>query len=94
MNKKTNYTNEFKFKIAIEAIRGDKTIAQLVQEHNVASSLISKWKKQVLESGASLFGSSSKPPSAPCSNEKKLYEQLGRQAIEIDYLKQFAGRYR
>lgn len=93
MSKKTNYTNEFKFKIAIEAIRGDKTLAQLVQEHNVASSLICKWKKQVLDSGASLFGSNVKQ-TAPCSNEKKLYEQLGRQAIEIDYLKQFAGRYR
>lgn len=93
MSKKTNYTNEFKFKIAIEAIRGDKTLAQLVQEHNVASSLICKWKKQLLDSGASLFESSAKQ-TAPCSNEKKLYEQLGRQAIEIDYLKQFAGRYR
>ena len=58
MNKKTSYTNEFKFKVAIEAIRGQKTIPQLVQEFNVASSLISKWKKQVLDTGASVFANS------------------------------------
>ena len=40
MNKKTSYTNEFKFKVALEAIREQKTIAQLVQEFNVARSLL------------------------------------------------------
>jgi transposase-like protein len=93
MNKKTSYTNEFKFKIAIEAIRGQKTIPQLVQEFNVASSLISKWKKQVLDNGSNVFSNSAKPPVAD-EKEKKLYEQLGRAAMEIDYLKQFAGKYR
>lgn len=93
MNKKTSYTNEFKFKVALEAIREQKTIAQLVQEFNVASSLISKWKKQVLENGANVFASSSKP-AVPDEKEKKLYEQLGRAAMEIDYLKQFTGKYR
>lgn len=93
MNKKTSYTNEFKFKVAIEAIRGQKTIPQLVQEFNVASSLISKWKKQVLDSGASVFANNAKP-LVPDEKEKKLYEQLGRAAMEIDYLKQFAGKYR
>jgi transposase-like protein len=92
MTKKTSYSNEFKFKVALEAIRSQKTIAELVQEFNVASSLISKWKKQVLDSGSNIFNSATKPTSTD-NQEKKLYEQLGRQAMEIDYLKQFAGRY-
>jgi transposase-like protein len=45
MTKKTSYSNEFKFKVALETIRSQKIIAELVQEFNVASSLISKWKK-------------------------------------------------
>ena len=92
MTKKTSYSNEFKFKVALEALRSQKTIAELVQEFNVASSLISKWKKQVLDSGSNIFNSATKPTSTD-NQEKKLYEQLGRQAMEIDYLKQFAGRY-
>lgn len=54
MNEKINYTDEFKFKVAIEAISGKK-ISQLEQEHNVTSYLIFKWKKQILESGVCLF---------------------------------------
>ncbi len=92
MNKKTSYTNEFKFKVALEAIRSQKTIPDLVKEFNVASCLISKWKKQVLESGSTVFSAAARP-AAVDHQEKKLYEQLGRQAMEIDYLKQFAGRY-
>lgn len=90
--KKTSYSNEFKFKVALDAIRGQKTIAELVIDHNVASCLISKWKKQLLDSGASAFAAANKPQLVE-NNEKKLYEQLGRQAMEIDYLKQFVGRY-
>lgn len=92
MNKKTSYTNEFKFKVALAAIRGQKTIPELVQEFNVASCLISKWKKQILDNGSTVFSTDTKPAAAD-NQEKKLYEQLGRQAMEIDYLKQFAGRY-
>ena len=92
MNKKTSYTNEFKFTVALEAIRSQKTIPELVKEFNVASCLISKWKKQVLECGATVFNTAGKPVTVD-HQEKKLYEQLGRQAMEIDYLKQFAGRY-
>lgn len=90
--KKTSYSNEFKFKVALDAIRGQKTIAELVIDHNVASCLISKWKKQLLDIGASAFAAANKPQLVE-NNEKKLYEQLGRQAMEIDYLKQFVGRY-
>ena len=90
--KKSNYTKEFKFKVAVAALRNDKTIPQLVEEFSVASSLISKWKKQLLDNGSATFESSNKPKVVD-NTEKKLYEQLGRQAMELDYLKQFVGRY-
>ena len=40
MSKKTSYTNEFKGKVALDAIKSDKTIAELVMEYNVASSFV------------------------------------------------------
>lgn len=90
--KKTNYTNTFKFRVALDAIRATKTIAEISTEHNVATSLVSKWRKQLLDYGANAFNTSSKPQSVD-NKEQKLYEQLGRQAIELDYLKKFVGRY-
>jgi len=90
--KKTSYSNEFKFKVALDAIRAQKTLAELVAEHHVASSLISKWKKQLIENGASAFSASNRLQSLD-NKEQKLYEQIGKQAVELDYLKKFVGRY-
>ncbi len=90
--KKTSYTNEFKFKIALEAVKEKKTLSDIATEYNVASSLVSKWKKQLLEGSSAAFAAESKPPSID-AKEKQLYEQLGRQAMEINYLKKFVGRY-
>ena len=90
--KKTHYTNEFKFKVAIASIRGQQTLAELVAEYNVASCLISKWKKQLLDYGSSAFATTAKPQSLN-DKEKQLYEQLGRQSMEINYLKKFVDRY-
>lgn len=90
--KKTSYSNEFKFKVALDAIRAQKTLAELVAEHNVASSLISKWKKQLIECGANAFAVSGRPQTTD-NKEQKLYEQIGKQAVELDYLKKFVGKY-
>lgn len=90
-SKKSSYSNEFKFKVALDAIRGEKTIQELVVEHNVASSLISKWRKQLLDHGSKAFAAGNNPQ--PEGKEKALYEQLGRQAMELEYLKKFVGRY-
>ena len=90
--KKTSYSNEFKFKVALDALRAQKTLAELVMEHNVASSLISKWRKQLIENGASAFAVNNRSQSLD-NKEQKLYEQIGKQAMELDYLKKFVGRY-
>lgn len=90
--KKASYSNEFKFKIALEAIKGLKTISELVIEHNVANSLIHKWRQQLIEGGAEVFALQRKAHTAD-NKEQQLYEQLGRQTMEINYLKKFVGRY-
>jgi len=91
--KKTNYSDEFKFRVALDAARGNKTIQALVAEYNVASCLISKWKKQLLDSGSQVFNSPNKKSKTVDAKENNLYEQLGRQAMELEYLKKFAGKY-
>lgn len=92
LSKKTSYSNEFKFKIALIAIKEEKTIAEISAEHGIHYSLISKWKKQLLDNGSNAFSSTNKP-QVPDNKEKQLYEQIGKLSMEIDYLKKFAGRY-
>ena len=49
--KRRKHTKEFKFKVAIEAIRGDMTIAQMVSKYQVSDGLIHKWRRQLLDQG-------------------------------------------
>ena len=92
VSKKASYTNEFKFKVARDAIKSYKTVAELVTEYNVAKSLIHKWKQQLLSGGAQAFASVAKPHRSN-AQEDQLYEQLGRQAVEINFLKKLVNKY-
>ena len=91
--KKTSYSNEFKCKVALAAIKNDKTLSDLTMEYNVAGCLISKWKKQLLENAATAFATNIKPQTVD-NKEKQLYEQIGKLSMEVSYLKKFASEYR
>jgi transposase-like protein len=92
MARKTNYDNGFKAKVALEAIRGDKTATEIATEYNVASSLVSKWKSELAANAANAFGI--KQQKAPEEAEQKLYSQIGKLTMEVDYLKKFVSKYR
>ncbi len=93
MAKKVSYDNAFKAKVALDAIRGDKTIGEIATFYNVASCLVSKWKSALLSNAATAF--SDKIQSSPSNdNEHKLYQQIGKLTMEVDYLKKFVSKYR
>ena len=92
MVKKVSYDNAFKARVALAAIRGDKTVAQIVTEYNVASSLVSKWKSELLANASSAFGQK-KHNKSPEETEHKLYQQIGKLTMEVDYLKKFVAKY-
>jgi len=92
MNKKTSYDNVFKAKVALEALRGDKTAAEIASEYNVASSLVSKWKTELINNAGQAFGVKSN--KTPEEVEQKLYSQIGKLTMEVDFLKKFVSRYR
>ena len=79
MVKKTNYENGFKAKIALEAMRGNRTISEIATEYNVASSLVSKWKNELISNAANAFGI--KAPKDHEIVEQKLYSQIGKLAM-------------
>ena len=79
-----NHSAAFKAKVALDAIRGDKTLAELTKQHDVHPNQITDWKSQLLERAASVFGSHA--PSEPKTDLKELHVKIGQQALEIDFL--------
>ena len=77
--KRIRHTAKFKFQIAVEAIKSDKTINQLASDHQLHPSQISQWKKQLLEQGSDIFATHlSKHQREQNDRESSLYEQIGR----------------
>ena len=80
-----NHSPEFKAKVALAAIRGDKTLAELGVQFGVYATQIVQWKTQLLEQASSVFG---QPHHAdePSVDLKALHAKIGQQALEIDFL--------
>jgi transposase len=89
------YSNEFKVKVALEAIKGQKTANEIVSEYGVHSTQITQWKKQVLDELPNVFA---RPGSERAKNEEaliaSLYQQIGQLKVEVDFLKKKSGQYR
>ena len=79
-----NHSAIFKAKVAVDAIRGDKTLAELVKLHDVHANQINDWKKLLLERAASVFGAES--AAAPTVDLKELHAKIGQLALENDFL--------
>ena len=58
--KRRNHNNNFKLKVALSAIKGDTTIAELVSRYKISSSMVHLWKKTLLTGGADVFANSNK----------------------------------
>ena len=85
-----NYPPEFKVKVALEIIKGDKTMSQICSEYSVHATQAVKWKKQALETLQSGFKQVT-PESEKLMEQSRLiddlYKELGKTKIENEYLK-------
>jgi transposase len=81
-----NHTPAFKAKVALAAIKGDRTLAQLAEQFDVHPNQITQWKAQ-LESGATdVFESGGGKVSAPAVDVKALHAKIGELTLENDFL--------
>lgn len=86
------HSPEFKAKVALEAIREQKTAAEISGQYAVHAMQVGKWKKQAIEGLPSVF-SSDRDLFAREKEElvQKLYQQIGEQKVEIDWFKKKSG---
>ena len=80
----------FKAKVAVDAIKAEKTLAELAKMHDVHPNQITDWKNQLLERAASVFGAESAAP--PTVDLKELHAKIGQLALENDFLAGALGK--
>ena len=86
------YSPKFKAKVAVEAIRGERTLTQLASQFHVHPMQVGLWRKTALEQLAELFVDGRKRKRSDADGEKDaLYEQIGRLKVELDWLKRKVG---
>ena len=86
--KRRKHSTDFKFKVALEAVKEQRTVSQLASEYNLHPNQISTWKKQLLSTGGSLFSRpNGRSEAAQAAQEAELYEQIGRLKMELEWLK-------
>ena len=86
--KRKRYSAQFKFQIALEAVKGLKTVNQLASEHDLHPNQVSQWKRQLLGEGAIIFDNGlAQSQCEVAKREAELYEQIGRLKMEVEWLK-------
>ena len=88
MGKKITHDTRLKSRVALEAIKGESTIAEIANKYQIHQSLVSKWKLLALEGLPGVFSGKIKSPAKQQEAEtKRLYEQIGKLQVKVDFLK-------
>lgn len=88
--KRRSFTPSFKAKIALEALRETKTIAEIAQRHKLHPTQINLWKKQLLEGAEDVFENGRSRATKVATDEPEsaeLFEQIGRLKVQLEWLK-------
>ena len=80
-----NHSPAFKSKVALAAIKGEQTLAELAKRFDIHANQIAQWKDQLLQGAAGVFASESRPVEAPV-DVKSLHAKIGELALENDFL--------
>jgi transposase-like protein len=85
--RRRNFSEEFKAKVALAAVRGDLTTAEVASKFAVHASQVSSWKQRLLAGAAELFADGRSRKDEQTADEQELYAQIGRLKMEVEWLK-------
>ena len=88
-----NHGSVFKAKVALEALKGEQTVAEIASKHGLHPTLVNEWKRQLADGASAVFekgnGKAEKDSAALVG---ELYKQIGQQKVELDFLARKLGR--
>ena len=93
--KRKRYGAEFKARVALEALRGELTAAQLATKHGVHQTMVGEWKRQAMDGLVAVFsGKEAAQDTARLSEAEveKLHAKIGQLVVERDFLAKASGR--
>ncbi len=85
--KRRRFDAGFKAKVALEAVRGVKSVAEIAQQFKVHPNQVTTWKKQLLEGAEQVFEGSGSSTKSDEPEAAELYEQIGRLKVELEWVK-------
>lgn len=86
------HSSDFKAKVALEALRGEKTLAELASQYDLHPGQILTWKKAVLENASLVFDRSPAKTTEAEQDVGQLFEQIGKLKVENDFLARKLGQ--
>ena len=87
-----NHSPAFKAKVALAAIKGEKTLAELAQQFDVHPNQITQWRAQLLDGASGVFGADAKAEPATAVDVKTLHAKIGELTLENDFLAGALGK--
>ena len=79
------FSLEFKAKVAIAAIKEERTLSELADQFGVHANLIAKWKKEFLDRSSEIFATPAQKEPNHAEVERQFYEKIGRLEVEVDF---------
>ena len=87
------YSADFKAKVALEAIKGDLTLAEMASKHGIHQTMIATWKRQAIDGMSATFSGKAEEASAASEAETaRLHAKIGQLVVKRDFLAKASGR--
>ena len=90
--KRRNHSSAFKAKVALAAVKGDRTLSELAEQFQVHPNQIASWKKELVANAEEVFGKGSSGQTDQERQVKELFAKIGELSMENDFLSKALGR--